>query len=266
MAVTPGDCEAMIEAAQKNGVALMVAYRLHFDRANLEAVRLVQDGKLGELRHFDALFGMQVREGDIRLQKKLGGGVLEDLGIYCINAARYLFRDEPLDAWACAVSRNDARFSEVDEMITAVLRFPKDRVATFTCSFGSADVASYQITGTKGTLRLDHAFEYSESMQMELKVGERTRRREFPRRDQFAPELLYFSDCILEHREPEPSGLEGLADLRIIDALRESAHRGSWVALGVLPRKRRPTMAQEIHRPPVRKRKLVHTKPPHVSP
>ena len=57
--------------------------------------------------------------------------------------------------------------------------------------------------------------------------GKTTRARAFPKRDQFAPELLYFSDCIRKDREPEPSGREGLADVRVIRALlRVGAHAG----------------------------------------
>jgi predicted dehydrogenase len=121
------------------------------------AVEVVRSGKLGEPRIFNSVFGMQVREGNIRTQAQLGGGTLYDLGIYCINAARYLFQDEPLEAFAWSATNADARFSEVDEMTSAVLRFPKDRLAVFTSSFGSADIASYQVIGTRGDLRVDRA-------------------------------------------------------------------------------------------------------------
>ena len=98
MAVTATECEAMIEAARSNGVALMIAYRLHFEKANLEAVSLTRSGKLGDLRIFQSLFTMQVRDEDnIRLKRAAGGGPLYDIGIYCINAARSLFRAEPLE-------------------------------------------------------------------------------------------------------------------------------------------------------------------------
>ena len=65
----------------------MTAYRLHFNRANLEAIKIVR-GRIGEPRIFNSLFTMQVKGGNIRLQKDLGGGTLYDIGIYCINAAR----------------------------------------------------------------------------------------------------------------------------------------------------------------------------------
>ena len=89
MAVTERDCTAMIDAAFDGGIKLMVAYRLHFEEANLEAARIVRSGRLGEPRIFSSIFTMQVEDPDnIRLKAASGGGTLYDIGIYCINAAR----------------------------------------------------------------------------------------------------------------------------------------------------------------------------------
>ncbi|MGC4001847.1 MAG: Gfo/Idh/MocA family oxidoreductase [Pirellulales bacterium] len=92
LGVDVDDCQAMIDACQDAGVRLMTAYRLHFEKANMRAVEIVNSGKIGEPRLFSSVFTMNVKEGDIRLRKDLGGGTLYDIGIYCINAARYLFR------------------------------------------------------------------------------------------------------------------------------------------------------------------------------
>ena len=81
----------MIRAADQAGVKLMIAYRLHFEEANMTAVRIVRSGKLGDPRFFTSAFSMQVRPDNIRTDKEKGGGTLYDIGIYCINAARYLF-------------------------------------------------------------------------------------------------------------------------------------------------------------------------------
>src|SRR6266542_5711910 len=99
MAVTEKECRAMIHAAQSNDVKLMIAYRLHFEEANMKAVEIVRSGKIGEPRLFNSVFSMQVRPGNIRTDKEMGGGTLYDIGIYCINAARYLFRDEPVEVF-----------------------------------------------------------------------------------------------------------------------------------------------------------------------
>jgi predicted dehydrogenase len=205
MAVTEKECESMIHAARKNKIKLMIAYRLHFEEANLKAVELVKSGKLGEPRIFNSLFGMQVKEGNIRTQAELGGGTLYDLGIYCINAARYLFQDEPVEVFAYCATRDDRRFKNIDEMTTGVLRFPKDRIASFTSSFGAADIASYELIGTKGILRVDPAYEYVTALKQRITIDGKTRSRTFRRRDQFAPELLYFSDWITKNIESEPS-------------------------------------------------------------
>jgi glucose-fructose oxidoreductase len=265
MAVTEEDCRAMIDACDRHGVKLMVAYRLHFEEANLRAVELVQSGRLGDVRIFNSVFTMTVKEGDIRLNPRAeGGGTLYDIGIYCINAARYLFEAEPTEVTAFAARGDDPRFAAdgVDEMTSAVLRFPGDRLAAFTTSFGAADVARLQVVGTKGDLVMDPAYEYAEALSHRVTIGEKTTVRKFPKRDQFAPELLYFSECIMTGEDPEPSGWEGLADVRIIRALYQSADRGEPVALEPFDKRERPTLEQEIRRPPVDKPALVRTSAP----
>lgn len=260
MAVTEEECEAMIRSAKKNGVKLMVAYRLHFEEGNLEAVRLIKDGNLGDPRIFASEFGQQVVEDNIRVTKPVekGGGPVYDMGVYCINAARYLFRAEPTQVFACNANNGKSRFKVTDEMTSVILRFTQERLANFTCSFGSADVSRYSVVGTKGILTADPAYDYSIGIKHQLTIGEKTTKRSFPKRDQFAAELLYFSTCILRDKEPEPSGLEGLADVRIIQAIYQSARTGQVVELPALPAKKRPTPQQEIHRP-------AHGKPDTVN-
>jgi predicted dehydrogenase len=262
MALTERDCLRMIRAADKGGVKLMIAYRLHFERANLEAVEVVKSGRIGEPRLFNSLFCMDVKEGDIRLRRETGGGTLWDIGVYCINAARYLFRDEPIEVVAMSGNNGQRRFAETEEMVGVVIRFPGDRLATFICSFGTSFVARYQIVGTKGNLVLDPSYEYALALERTLTVGERETTKRYAMRDQFAPELLYFSDCILKDRVPEPSGWEGLADIRAVSALYRSARTGRTVKIRPIEKTTRPTMKQEIHRPPVREPKLVKTSAP----
>jgi glucose-fructose oxidoreductase len=262
MAVSVKDCEAMIRATRESKVKLMIAYRLHFERANLEAVQLAQSGKLGDLRYFSSDFSMQVSEDNIRLEREKGGGPLYDIGIYCINAARYALSEDPVEVWATATRSRDSRFGEVDETVMGAMRFRDERVASFTCSFGAADRSTYTITGTRGSITLDPAYEYAEGLSYELKIGNRTRKKQFGKSDQFAPELLFFSDCILQNRDPEPSGEEGLMDVRIMEAMNRSIRSGRWVKLAPAPRARRPTLRQEIRCPPVpREPPLVNAQP-----
>jgi len=259
MAVTERECEEMIGAADKGGVKLMIAYRLHFERGNLEAVEIVNSGKLGEPRIYASVFCNNVKDRDnIRLNPiEKGGGTLYDIGIYCLNAARYLFRSEPVEVVAVSANGGDPRFSQIDEMTSAILKFPGERLATFTSSFGAASAHFYDVYGTKGRLRVEPAFEFAEGMGHELKIGERKRTKNFAARDQVAPEILSFSECILEDREPEPSGREGLADVRVIRALYESARTGRPMRLAPFEKRSRPSLEQEIRRPPTREPELV---------
>ncbi len=263
MATTQDDCEAMIRVAGKKNVKLMIAYRLHFNDANLHAVRVAQSGDLGELRYFGSLFGLNVKEGNIRTRKDLGGGTLFDIGVYCINAARYLFRDEPIEVVGLTANNGETRFAEIEEMTSAIMRFSGERMATFTCSFGSADVSHYDLVGTKGKLRLENAYEYQGELKCVTTIAGKRIEKTFRPGDQFAPELIYFSDCIIHDRTPEPSGKEGLADVRVINAIYESAEIGGAVQIEPVPKKRRPDETMQIKRPPVEQPRLVRAAAPH---
>jgi predicted dehydrogenase len=265
MANTEEDCEAMMRAAERSNVKLMIAYRLHFNDANLQAIEVAQSGDLGELRYFGSLFGLQVKGGNVRLQKKLGGGTLFDIGIYCVNAARYLFREEPIQVAALTANNGEKRFAEIDEMTSAILRFPGERLAIFTCSFGSADVGYYDVVGTRGDLRLENAYEYAGEMRCVTTIDGKKSQKMFKPGDQFAPELIYFSDCIINDRVPEPSGKEGLADVRVINALYESAEIGQPVKIEQVPKRRRPNEKMKMKRPAVKEPKLVSAKSPRSS-
>jgi glucose-fructose oxidoreductase len=260
MAVTADECERMIEACEANGVKLMVAYRLHFEEINLHAIDLVRRGRIGEPKFFNSSFSMTVRRGDIRTKRALGGGTLYDIGVYCINAARGLFRAEPKEVVALLVNSGPAKLSEIDESMGAVLRFEGERIASFVTSFNADNVAAYRIVGTKGQLHVNPAYEYAEGLAYELTVKGKTTRRRIGKRDQFAPELVYFSDCIVKGREPEPSGEEGLQDVRIVQALYESANTGKVVQVPPYTPRTRPTGRQRITRPGIRKPKVIKVK------
>jgi glucose-fructose oxidoreductase len=263
MALNERDCEEMIRAANEHQVRLMVGYRLHLEAANLKAVETVQSGAIGDPRFFDSAFSMQVGDGNIRVQTQHGGGPVWDLGIYCVNAARYLFRDEPYEAFAISARKGaDPRFNQVDEMTTAILRFPEDRQAAFTCSFGAAALGYYTVAGTEGSVCVDQAYDYAFPATLEITVGGKARTKEFEKRDQVAAELIYFSDCVLYDKEPEPSGIEGLADVRIINAILESARTGKPVPIERIVKRTRPSREMEINQPAGGKTGLIHVEAP----
>lgn len=247
MAPTEAECVQMIRACERARVKLMVAYRLHFEAANLIAVEMSRGGEIGDPRIFSSVFSMQVRDGNVRTQPRRGSGPIYDIGVYCINAARYLFRAEPVEVSATRLAGPDPRFASVEEAFAATLRFPDERVAQFTCSFGAHDRAHYQVIGTDGYLTLDNAYEYAADMQLNVHGIHGHQTRTFEVRDQVAAELAYFAKCIREDLTPEPSGWEGLADVRIIQAIQASARFGRSVPLEPLAAPvKRPDLGQEI--------------------
>jgi predicted dehydrogenase len=262
LAVTEEECLGIIKVCAENKVKLMTAYRLHFERGNLEAIEVVRSGEIGEPRIFNSVFTMQVAPGNIRTQATAAGSTLYDIGIYCINAARYIFGDEPLDGFCLSATGSDPRFKKVEEMTSAIMRFPKERLASFTASFGAEETADFEVVGTKGRLRAIQAYDYAMPVILEVTAGGRTQRKFYGLRDQFAPELIYFSDCVLHDREPEPSGIEGLRDVHIVRSLYESVKTHRRVKFEQIKRRHHPTLRQEIYRPRVAKPQLIHVEAP----
>jgi glucose-fructose oxidoreductase len=264
IATRSDDAEAMIAACADNRVKLMVAYRLHFEDATLEAIDRVRRGEIGRPRFFSSTFGMQVKPDNVRTRRARGGGPLLDLGVYCVNASRALFGAEPLEVVAMSARRRgERRFREIDEMVTALLRFPDDRLAQFKCSFGAYDHSALTVIGDKGRLRMDPAYEYTTPLTLETEVtGQKPRRRTFAKRDQIAAELIAFARCIREDRDPEPSGEEGLADLRVIEAIERAAASGRLEPVKAVPRRARPSRKQAIRRKPHGMPDLVHAESP----
>jgi predicted dehydrogenase len=261
LAVDERECCAMIEACKRARVKLMTAYRLHFEKATLAALESATGGALGDLRLFSSAFTITVADAkNIRLDDvESGGGTFYDIGVYCINAARHLFRAEPIEVMAMTTRPGKG---ESEDSAGAVLRFPGERLATFCVSFAADKTSEYRVIGSKGSLRVEPGYELASGLEHHITRGASKRSVKYAKRDQFAPELLYFSDCIVEDREPEPDGREGLADVRVIRALYRSARIGRAVKLERAPRRRGPTPRQEIRRPPVRMPRLVNASPP----
>jgi len=262
LAYTSEDAQAMIDACRSAKVLLMTAYRLHFEEGNLDAIKVIHSGKIGEARLFTSTHTMQVDPDNIRIDLSLGGGPLEDIGIYCLNAARYLFQAEPEEVMAVAIQGNDRRFKEVPEAVSATLRFPGARLATFLCGFGETKVSEYRVIGTEGMLTMDPAFTWQADIQQTISRKKKEKTKTFKHRDQIAAEILYFADCVLNEKEPEPSGREGLIDVRIIEALRRSYTEGKPIALEPLPKTLRPHLSQSIKRRPASKPRPVKAPPP----
>ena len=166
-----------------------------------------------------------------------------------------------MEVSAVSVNSGSRKLAEVDETTAAILRFDGERVASFVTSFNAADVGELPHRRHQGSAAAStRAYEYAEGLAYELTVDGKTTRKRIGKRDQFAPELLHFSDCIQRNIEPEPSGEEGLQDVRIVEALYESADTGKVVTLPRHHEAKRPTGRQIRRRPGVKKPRLVRVR------
>lgn len=242
LAVTEAECESMIAAADAAGVWLMTAYRLHNEPGTVEVLEQIRKGAIGTPRIFSSVFGFQSMPDNHRLLARHWGGPLQDLGVYCVNAARHIFAVEPVEAIATTVRGDgDTRFEEVEEAIGATLRFPNGGIAQFTASFGSAGIDQYRIVGTEGEISMNPGYRFETATRMRMTRGAETTERVFRQTDHFAAQTAYFADCIQTGTRPEPDGEEGLADMRALLAIERAAQTGQAQPIASPPRPSHPT-------------------------
>jgi predicted dehydrogenase len=233
MANTPAECQQMIDAAIVASRKLMVAYRCQYEPYNKEAIRIARSKELGPTQMIlaDAGFSM----GDPRqwrLNKQLaGGGSMMDIGIYALNASRYLTGEEPTEVNAMTYTTpGDVRFKEVEENTTFQLRFPSGILANCSSSYGYFHQSHYRVMGTDARLCMDPATWYS-GLRLWIERGNEIDQRDLPEVDHFTTEMDHMSDCVMQNKTPLTPGEEGLRDLKIITAVYEAAQTGKTVKL-----------------------------------
>lgn len=254
--VSVAKARAIVEAQKASKAKLMVAYRLHFEPATLDLVKKIRAGELGEVHAFTATFAQMVDPENHRADHGDLAGPLLDMGVYPINAARYVFADEPTHVLSAVGTRHpEAGLGDFADTVAATLRFPGDRIAQLLVSYYGESCGTLYAIGSKGTVCMNPAFTYGEPLAQELSAGGEKKKHEFAETDQFGGQLQYFSECILEDRDPEPDGEEGLADLRVVEGIFGAMKTGSSVTLPPFTRTKRIDPERQL-------RKLSPVKPP----
>ncbi|MFN8492777.1 MAG: Gfo/Idh/MocA family oxidoreductase [Caldilineaceae bacterium] len=232
MAVTEAECQQMIAASQQANRKLMIAYRLHYEPFNQKVMELCQQKAIGALKTFSSSNCQMVQAPNIRLSKTLGGGPVGDVGIYSINAARYVTGEEPVEVTAFAHQpEDDPRFREVPESVVYTLRYPSGVLAHCECGFGHARSERYRIVGAEGVIEMDPAFGYHGQRLFMQQGDDQMCEFRLEAVDQFAAEMDHFSACVLHDHAPRTPGELGLADVRIVTAIYEAARMGKPMTL-----------------------------------
>lgn len=240
MATNPREAEEMIRACERANKKPMIAYRIQYEPMNRMARDMVRQKQFGAIK-FIELVNAQRQGGDLeqwRLKRALaGGGSLPDIGIYCLNTARFLLGEEPEEVSASIFTpQNDPRFREVEDVVSFRLRFPSGVIADNLTSYDAHRSARYRVHAATGWYGLDPAFLYR-GLQMETARAEgqveRIERPRIPEKNQFATEIDHFAECVLENKQPFTPGEEGLQDHRIMAAVYEAARTNRPVKLQV---------------------------------
>src|SRR5690606_1555551 len=232
MANTPEECEQMIAAAKAANRKLMVAYRLRYEPFNQTMIRMAREDTedMGPTRMVLCDAGFSIGDpNQWRLKKSMaGGGSLMDIGIYALNAARYLTGEEPVAVNAMMHSTpGDPRFREVEENINFQLEFPSGILANCGSSYG-VNFNRFRVMKPRGSFELDPALSYT-GLRMHVQRGGRIEERILPQRNHFALEMDHFSECVINDTEPLTPGEEGLKDLRVIRAIYQAAESRTTV-------------------------------------
>ncbi|HMG66538.1 MAG TPA: Gfo/Idh/MocA family oxidoreductase, partial [Chitinophagaceae bacterium] len=161
MAISVEECDSMIAACKNAGVMLSIGYRLHFDPFNQEMMRLANEKVYGEVKMISASHGLSSAEG-WRLNKELsGGGPLVDVGIYCVNAGRYITNMEPVAVRAVEGQIKDKRkFNTIEESLTWTMEYENGIISR--CSASYSEYGNHlHVDAENGWFEIAPAFSYS---------------------------------------------------------------------------------------------------------
>jgi predicted dehydrogenase len=231
MATSVEDARAMVQACASANKKLMIAYRCHYEPVNLRAIQLIRDGKVGSIQSIESAFGFSIGPNEWRLDRKLaGGGPLMDVGIYCLNASRYLTGQEPTELKAMSsTDRHDPRFTMVEETLSWTMKFPGGALASCATTYGASMPGYFRVRGSHGTITVDPAFNYDQPhLTAEFDGGEKqdlASDESDPM--QFLREADHFADCVLLNKEPKTPGQEGLRDMELIAQIYRSCENRS---------------------------------------
>ncbi len=209
---------------------LMEAFMYRHHPQWIEAKKLATKGSIGELRTIQSAFSyFNDDASNIRNQDGIGGGGLMDIGCYCISLSRFIFDAEP--SRVVGIVENDPNF-KVDRLALGMLDFGK-HTSNFTCSTQLAPYQRVNIFGTTGRVEIEIPFNAppDRPCRMWLQKREKIKEITFPICDQYTIQGDLFARAILDDK-PVPTPItDAVANMRVIEALIQSAKENVWVSV-----------------------------------
>lgn len=238
MAMNAAEAERMNEAAEKSGATLMVAHCWRFDPDVLWLK--AQSEKLGRIIRTKG-YGVHTHWGPSGwfTQKEFaGGGAMADMGIHALDTARFLLGDpKPVSVYA----KIGTYYKDFDVDDTGVIIVEWDNGATSYIESGwwqthsDGPEAATQLYGIEGFGQLfPTRVEIRNTKEERIDVVESGF--EFPRKEHcpqslYDDQLKYFVECVQKNQKPNPGGLEGLMNMKVVDAAYESARTGEVIKI-----------------------------------
>jgi predicted dehydrogenase len=237
MANTAAECREMIAACKAANVKLMIAYRIQYQPHNRYVREQLQQKTFGTTKLVEATNSQSsANPAHWRHKKALaGGGSLPDIGLYCLNTTRWILNEEPTEVFAYQYSTpGDPLFTEVEELISWQMKFPSGVIANCISDYDVHESRRYRVMSERGWMDLENGYAYSGQQLKTSKADGKLKRQEtivISEKDQFATEMDYFSDCIINNKPVYSTGEEGLQDHVIMEAIYQSAREGKPVKL-----------------------------------
>lgn len=230
MANSVKECEEMIKACKDAGVQLGVGYRMHFEPFTKEIIRMSREKVFGDVKFLNTNFGFTIGDPtQWRLKKAMaGGGPLMDVGIYCVQGARYVTGKEPLAVTAQFGPITDPiRFKDVEESLSWQFDFP-DAVTVNGFTSYKTNIEQLLVTYEKGFVQLSPAYSYGPIKGRTSQGG-----LDLPIVHHQANMLEAIAREFLETKmfPSHISGEEGLKDMKYLTAIYEAAQTGKKISL-----------------------------------
>ncbi|TYS17991.1 Gfo/Idh/MocA family oxidoreductase [Rossellomorea vietnamensis] len=235
-ALNAEDVEEMAEACRSNNVLFMEAFMYQFHTQHNRVRELIAEGTIGEVRHMRSAFtfklDLETNKQNIRLDRGLGGGSIWDVGCYCIHSTRYILGQEPIEAYVKADVHEEF---EVDTKASGLLSFEKGVTASFECGFDQPMRDYYEVSGTKGTIKVPFAYRSDRFPNGEVSIiildEQGTEKKEVLEGNQYEIQTNHFSECILNGKKPVYSPLDTIRNIKAIQACYESLEKSAPVRL-----------------------------------